>query len=106
MGLVLTGFIGELTMRLSEIISEHIVKLSDSKLQLFSKKANKNLGTYDSLSGAEKRERREQYFKHQNESASCGATSSGGVATMLASGNGESFFGGNPQTSIYAPKRN
>jgi len=45
-------------------LEEHIVKIGD-KYRLVSKKTGKNLGTYDSKEGAEKREREVQYFKHQ-----------------------------------------
>lgn len=41
---------------------EHIVKVGD-KYRLVSKKTGKNLGTYDTEEGAEKRERQVQYFK-------------------------------------------
>jgi hypothetical protein len=44
---------------------EHIVKVG-SKFRLVSKSSGKNLGTYDTKEGAEKRERQVQYFKHQN----------------------------------------
>lgn len=44
---------------------EHIVKLSNGKYRLVSKKTGRNLGTYDSHAGAEKRERQVQYFKHK-----------------------------------------
>ena len=47
-------------------IEEHIVKVG-SKYRLVSKHGNKNLGTYDTRAGAEKRERQVQYFKHANE---------------------------------------
>jgi len=42
---------------------EHIVKTGD-KYRLFSKTTGKNLGTYDTKEGAEKRERQVQYFKN------------------------------------------
>ena len=42
---------------------EHIVKVGN-KYRLVSKSTGKNLGTYDSKAGAEKRERQVQYFKH------------------------------------------
>jgi hypothetical protein len=48
-------------------INDHIVKLGDNKFRLVSKKSGKNLGTYPSRAGAEKRERQVQYFKHANE---------------------------------------
>ena len=43
---------------------EHIVKVG-SQYRLVSKSTGKNLGTYPSRAGAEKRERQVQYFKHQ-----------------------------------------
>jgi hypothetical protein len=43
---------------------EHIVKVG-SQYRLVSKSSGKNLGTYPSKAGAEKRERQVQYFKHQ-----------------------------------------
>jgi hypothetical protein len=47
-------------------IKEHIVKVKGG-YQLQSKSTGKNLGTYPSKEGAEKRERQVQYFKHQHE---------------------------------------
>lgn len=44
-------------------MNEHIVKMGN-KWRLVSKKTGKNLGTYDSREGAEKRERQVQYFKN------------------------------------------
>ena len=49
-----------------EEVDEHIVKMGD-KYRLVSKHGNKNLGTYDTRAGAEKRERQVQYFKHMGE---------------------------------------
>jgi len=46
--------------------NEHIVKVK-SGYQLQSKKTSKNLGTYPTKAGAEKRERQVQYFKHADE---------------------------------------
>lgn len=43
---------------------EHIVK-TDGGYRLVSKKTGKNLGTYPSRAGAERRERQVQYFKHK-----------------------------------------
>ena len=43
---------------------EHIVKVG-SQYRLVSKSGGKNLGTYPTKSGAEKRERQVQYFKHE-----------------------------------------
>lgn len=48
-------------------VHEHIVKVGN-KYRLVSKHGNKNLGTYDTRAGAEKRERQVQYFKHAGES--------------------------------------
>ena len=47
-------------------IREHIVRVGD-KYRLVSKKTGRNLGTYDSRAGAERRERQVQYFKHVGE---------------------------------------
>lgn len=44
-------------------LKEHIIKTGD-KYRLVSKTTGKNLGTYDSKEGAEKRERQVQYFKN------------------------------------------
>lgn len=49
-----------------ETVEEHIVK-TGGKFKLVSKSTGKNLGTYDTKEGAEKRERQVQFFKHQNE---------------------------------------
>jgi len=46
-----------------EKVDEHIVKVSGG-YRLVSKKSGKNLGTYPTKAGAEKRERQVQYFKH------------------------------------------
>jgi hypothetical protein len=47
-------------------LKEHIVKVSGG-YRLVSKKTGKNLGTYPSKAGAEKREKQVQYFKHMGE---------------------------------------
>jgi len=47
-------------------IEEHIVKVKGG-YQLQSKSTGKNLGTYPTKDGAEKRERQVQYFKHNEE---------------------------------------
>lgn len=47
-------------------VNERIVKV-DGKWRLVSTTTGKNLGTYDTRAGAEKRERQVQYFKHQEE---------------------------------------
>ncbi len=49
-----------------ELLEEHIVKRGN-KYCLLSKKTDRNLGCYPSKSGAEKRERQVQYFKHLEE---------------------------------------
>jgi hypothetical protein len=46
-----------------EFVKEHIIRVG-GKYRLVSKKSGKNLGTYDTKAGAEKRERQVQYFKH------------------------------------------
>jgi len=60
-------------------VSEHIVKVG-SKFRLVSKSTGKNLGTYDSKAGAEKRERQVQYFKHMSEDAPTNGVGGGAVA--------------------------
>lgn len=56
-----------------DIINETIVKRG-SKYCLISKKSKRNLGCYDSKSGAENREKQVQYFKHaKEENMSAGA---------------------------------
>ena len=55
-------------MNLNELfntLDEHIRKLPNGKYRLYSKKTNKNLGTFDSKSAAEKHEKAVQYFKHK-----------------------------------------
>ncbi len=49
-------------------LTEHIVK-AGGKFRLVSRTAGKNLGTYNSKAGAEKREQQISFFKHQNETA-------------------------------------
>ena len=49
-----------------QFIKEHIVKVGN-KYRLVSKKSGKNLGTYPTKAGAEKRERQVQYFKNKAE---------------------------------------
>lgn len=51
---------------LADSVNEHIVKVKDG-YRLVSKKTGRNLGTYPTRAGAEKRERQVQYFKHANE---------------------------------------
>jgi hypothetical protein len=43
------------------------IKKIDGQYRLVSKKTGRNLGTYDSRAGAERRERQVQYFKHMGE---------------------------------------
>jgi hypothetical protein len=50
----------------TESVDEHIVK-SGGQFKLVSKSTGKNLGTYPTKAGAEKRERQVQYFKHHSE---------------------------------------
>jgi hypothetical protein len=62
----------DLTMPINQVaetddeVDEHIVKV-DGKYRLVSKSGGKNLGTYDTKAGAEKRERQVQYFKHHED---------------------------------------
>jgi hypothetical protein len=49
--------------KMVENVDEHIVKVKDG-YRLLSKHGDKNLGTYPTRAGAEKRERQVQYFKH------------------------------------------
>lgn len=49
-----------------EFLQEKIIRVG-SKYRLVSKKTGKNLGTYDTKTAAEKRERQVQYFKHVSE---------------------------------------
>ena len=55
------------TQNIDKTVEEHIVKVKGG-YQLQSKSTGKNLGTYPTKAGAEKRERQVQYFKH-NESS-------------------------------------
>ena len=48
-------------------VAETIRKLPSGKFRLYSKKGDKNLGTFDSKKAAEKHEREVQYFKHMSE---------------------------------------
>jgi len=54
--------------KIEKKLEERIVK-QGSKFCLKSKKSGKNLGCYPTKSGAKKREKQVQYFKHVNESA-------------------------------------
>ena len=77
-------------MKTFKELREHIVK-SGSKYKLVSKKSGKNLGTYDSKAGAEKRERQVQYFKHMSEDGGAGGAGAGAVSAgptnTVGSGN-------------------
>jgi hypothetical protein len=55
------------TQNIDKTVEEHIVKVKGG-YELKSKSTGKNLGTYPTKAGAEKRERQVQYFKHANES--------------------------------------
>jgi ribosomal protein L35 len=57
---------GTADMKTFQQLREHIVKVGD-KYRLVSKSTGRNLGTYASRSGAERRERQVQYFKHMGE---------------------------------------
>lgn len=65
-----------------------IKKIGD-KFRLVSKKTGKNLGTYDTKAGAEKRERQVQYFKHMGEEAPTNAVGGGQVAGLGVGPQGE-----------------
>lgn len=54
-----------------------MIKKVKSGYRLVSKKTGRNLGTYPSKEGAEKRERQVQYFKHVNEDGVAPAMSAG-----------------------------
>lgn len=45
-------------------VEDHIVELSNGDYRLESKETHRNLGTYPTKAGAEKRERAVEYFKH------------------------------------------
>lgn len=62
-------------------MQEHIVKVGN-KFRLVSKKSGKNLGTYPTRAGAEKRERQVQYFKHAGESVDPNLEESSGKRCM------------------------
>lgn len=53
-------------MKTFQEFREHIVRVGD-KYRLVSKSTGRNLGTYASRAGVEKRERQVQYFKHMGE---------------------------------------
>ena len=58
---------GQYKIQRNDTMKESIVKTGD-QYKLVSKSGGKNLGTYDTKAGAEKRERQVQYFKHLDES--------------------------------------
>ena len=96
-------------------ISDSIVKLADNKYRLVSKKSGKNLGTYPSRAGAEKREKQVQYFKHAANEESLGKiqrTPGGPKKFMVkvkdpSTGNVKTVRFGDPNMSIKRddPKR-
>ena len=63
-----------------QFLDEHIVK-TGSQFRLVSKKTGKNLGTYSSKAGAEKRERQVQFFKHQHEETQLDEMGAGAVGS-------------------------
>lgn len=64
---------GQYKIQRNDTMKESIVKTGD-QYKLVSKSGGKNLGTYDTKAGAEKRERQVQYFKHLDESEYEGRT--------------------------------
>lgn len=42
-----------------------VIRKKGSKYELVSKKTGRNLGTYSTKAGAQKRERQVEYFKHR-----------------------------------------
>jgi len=81
-----------------QFMQEHIVK-SDGKYKLVSKKTGKNLGTYPTKAGAEKRERQVQYFKHQHEESQLDEMGAGG-----AGGGGASAVAVTGPTNVTGPQ--
>jgi len=73
------------TIKTEDTVDEHIVK-SGSQFKLVSKKTGKNLGTYPTKAGAEKREREVQYFKHMKEDGGAGGAGGGGMSTGGSAG--------------------
>ena len=69
-------------------MNEHIVK-SGAGYKLVSKKTGKNLGTYPTKAGAEKRERQVQYFKHMSEEVPTNSVGGGAVAGIGVGPDGE-----------------
>lgn len=65
-----------------------IIKVGE-KFRLVSKRTGKNLGTYDSKAGAEKRERQVQYFKHMKEEVPVNNVSGGQIAGTGVGPQGE-----------------
>lgn len=57
-----------LTDKIDELLAETIKKIGPKKWRLYSKKGDKNLGTFNSLKAAKKHEGEVQYFKHLSES--------------------------------------
>ena len=69
-------------------MNEHIVK-SGAGYKLVSKKTGKNLGTYPTKAGAEKRERQVQYFKNMSEEVPTNNVGGGAIAGMGVGPQGE-----------------
>lgn len=74
--------------------------------RLVSKKTGRNLGTYDTIEGAKKRERQVQYFKHMNEDGAGGVGGAAGAgAPANAVGGGHvAGLGVGPQGEPPGPK--
>lgn len=82
-------------------MNEHIVKVG-AGYRLVSKKTGKNLGTYSSKAGAEKRERQVQYFKHMGEDVGAAPTNSAGSGSVAGIGVGKD---GEPGIKKFAGSR-
>jgi hypothetical protein len=70
-------------------VNEHIVKVKGG-YRLVSKKTGKNLGTYPTRAGAEKRERQVQYFKHHE-------------ATIMRIPSFKAYLSEQPETVLVKP---
>lgn len=71
-----------------EKTNEHIVKVG-AGYRLVSKKTGKNLGTYPTKAGAEKREQQVQYFKHMSEEVPANNVGGGAIAGVGVGPDGE-----------------
>ena len=69
-------------------LKEHIVKVG-AGYRLVSKKTGKNLGTYATKAGAEKREKQVQYFKHMEEDVPANNVGGGAIAGLGVGPDGE-----------------